>query len=230
MGGRAGPARPECGVRGLAGGGAPGRAALLRDGCLENYEEVLRELFAGEISKNAHDVKTLLSRLLERGIRGEGFVFDTALAAYLLSPTDGSYELEKLGLTYFKREYPRAQETYLAENAFTPLADGAAVEEALTSHTALIGALKEAMAPRLEELGMHQLYYEIELPLCPVLAGMEGAGMLVDRQALAAFGEMLDGRIQADEAIIYELAGERFNINSTQQFGRILFEKLGLPR
>ena len=83
--------------------------------------------------------------------------------------------------------------------------------------------------PKLEELDMHELYYGLELPLCPVLAEMERAGMLVDRRALADFGILLDGRIQADEALIYELAGEEFNINSTQQFGRILFDKLGLP-
>ena len=205
------------------------RAAVLTAAGLENYDETLRALMAADVKKNTHDAKTLLSHLLDRGIFGEGIVFDTALAAYLLAPTDGSYELEKLGMTWFNQEFPKAKKTYLAPAAFTPLADQGEVLGALLSHTALIGALKEAMAPRLEELGMHELYYGIELPLCPVLAGMEGAGMLVDRQALAAFGEMLDGRIQADEAVIYELAGEQFNINSTQQFGRILFEKLGLP-
>ena len=204
-------------------------AAILRSDGLEGYNDVLKALFAPDIKKNTHDVKTLLSRLLDEGIEGGGFVFDTAIAAYLLAPTDGSYELEKLGMTWLNHEFPKAKKTYLAPDAFTPLADQREVLGALLSHTALIGALKEAMAPRLEELGMHELYYGIELPLCPVLAGMEGAGMLVDRQALAAFGEMLDGRIQADEAVIYELAGEQFNINSTQQFGRILFEKLGLP-
>ncbi len=205
------------------------RAAVLRAGALEGYHDVLKALMAPDIRKNTHDVKSLLSALLAEGIEGGGFVFDTALAAYLLAPTDGSYELEKLGMTWLNHEFPKAKKTYLAPDAFTPLADQGEVLGALLSHTALIGALKQAMAPRLEELGMHELYYGVELPLCPVLAGMEGAGMLVDRQALAAFGEMLDGRIQADEAIIYELAGEQFNINSTQQFGRILFEKLGLP-
>ena len=184
---------------------------------------------APDIKKNAHDVKTLLYRLLDEGIQGGGFVFDTAIAAYLLTPTDGSYELEKLGMTYFNQEFPKAKDTYLADGAFTPLADQVAVLGAFLSHCALIGALKEAMAPRLEELGMHDLYYGVELPLCPVLSEMEGAGMLVDRAALASFGEMLDGRIQADEALIYQLAGEEFNINSTQQFGHILFDKLGLP-
>ena len=204
-------------------------AAVFAAHRLENYREVLRALMAPDIKKNTHDVKPLLSSLLQEGIRGEGFVFDTALAAYLLAPTDGSYELEKLGMTYFNQEFPKAKDTYLAADAFTPLADQGAVLGALMGHTALIGALKQVLAPRLEELGMHDLYYGVELPLCPVLAEMEHLGMLVDRQALAAFGALLDERIRADEALIYELAGETFNINSTQQFGHILFDKLGLP-
>ena len=204
-------------------------AAVLMASKLEGYNEILKALFAADIKKNTHDVKTLLSRLLAEGIEGEGFVFDTALAAYLLSPTDGSYELEKLDVTYFNHEAAKAKETYLAPDAFTPLADTTAVLGAFLSHCALIGALKEVMAPRLEELGMHTLYYELELPLCPVLARMEQEGFLVDRKALTEFGQMLEGRIAADQAAIYELAGETFNINSTQQFGKILFEKLGLP-
>ena len=76
---------------------------------------------------------------------------------------------------------------------------------------------------------MTRLYQEVELPLCPVLAEMEQAGFLVDRKALAEFGVMLDQRLQTDEAAIYALAGEAFNINSTQQLGHILFDKLGLP-
>ena len=208
---------------------AASHAAVLRADALEGYNEGLKALFAADIKKNAHDVKTLLSRLLDEGIAGEGFVFDTALAAYLLAPTDGSYELEKLGMTYFNQEFPKAKDTYLAADAFTPLADQGAVLGALMGHTALIGALKQVLAPRLEELGMHDLYYGVELPLCPVLAEMEHIGMLVDRQALAAFGALLDERIRADEALINELAGETFNINSTQQLGHILFDKLGLP-
>ena len=228
-------------------------AALLMSSRLEGYHDTLKALFASDIRKNTHDVKTLLSRLLAEGIEGGGFVFDTAIAAYLLAPTDGSYELEKVGMSWFNHEYAKAKDTYLAKDAFAPLeaferaqaagADPYAGAEdregaaqtvsgpmgALLSHCALIGALKEAMAPRLTELGMDKLFYEVELPLCPVLAEMEHAGVLVDRQALTAFGAVLEERIQADEAIIYDLAGEKFNINSTQQFGKILFEKLGLP-
>ncbi len=205
------------------------RAAVLRADKLEGYNGVLKALFAADIKKNTHDVKTLLSRLLEEGVAGDGFVFDTAIAAYLLAPTDGSYELEKLGITYFNQEFAKARDTYLAPDAFSPLADQTAVLGGMLSHCTLIGALKKVLAPRLEELGMHQLYYDIELPLCPVLSAMEHAGMLVDRKALSEFGDMLDERISADQAEIYELAGETFNINSTQQLGKILFDKLGLP-
>lgn len=207
-------------------GGA--RAALCAADRLEGYNELLRALFSGEIQKVSHNVKDLMHLLLDEGLSADGFCFDTALAAYLLSPTDGSYELEKLGITYFNQEFPKAKE-YLAPDAFGPLADPAGPAEAMCAHAALAAALYRALAPKLEELDMHELYYGLELPLCPVLAEMERAGMLVDRRALADFGILLDGRIQADEALIYELAGEEFNINSTQQFGRILFDKLGLP-
>ena len=207
-------------------GGA--RAALCAADRLEGYNELLRALFSGEIQKVSHNVKDLMHLLLDEGLSTDGFCFDTALAAYLLSPTDGSYELEKLGITYFNQEFPKAKE-YLAPDAFGPLADPAGPAEAMCAHAALAAALYRALAPKLEELDMHELYYGLELPLCPVLAEMERAGMLVDRRALADFGILLDGRIQADEALIYELAGEAFNINSTQQFGRILFDKLGLP-
>ena len=205
------------------------QGAVLLAARLEGYHQVLKALFGPDIKKNTHDLKSLLTHLLSEGIQGEGFVFDTALAAYLLSPTDGSYELEKLGMSWFSREYPKAKETYLAPDAFSPLETEAEVLDALISHCALIGALKRAMAPRLAELGMEKLYYEVELPLCPVLSEMEQKGMLVDRGALAAFGQMLEERIRADEATICELAGETFNVHSTQQLGHILFDKLGLP-
>ena len=205
------------------------QGAVLLAARLEGYHQVLTALFGSDIKKNTHDLKSLLTHLLAEGIQGEGFVFDTALAAYLLSPTDGSYELEKLGMSWFSREYPKARETYLAPDAFSPLGTEAEVLDALISHSALIGALRRAMAPRLAELGMEKLYYEVELPLCPVLAEMEQKGMLVDRGALAAFGQMLEERIRADETAICELAGESFNVNSTQQLGHILFDKLGLP-
>ena len=195
---------------------------------LENYNAFLRGLFAPEIKKVSHRVKDLMHSLLEEGLSTEGFVFDTELAAYLLAPTDGSYELEKLSVTYFRTEIPKAKE-YQAPDAFGPLADTAIPLAALGTHTRLVEELRGELSRRLEELGMLSLLTELELPLCPVLAEMEVAGFLVDRKALADFGTMLTGRIARLETSIYELAGQTFNINSTKQLGTILFEDLGLP-
>ena len=206
-----------------------GCAALFFADKLEGYNDFLKKFFsASHIKKNTHGLKPLCRALLEEGIAPEGFVFDTEVAAYLLAPTDGSYELEKLGLTYYNHQFAKAAD-YLAEGAFGPLADPAVPMGALLSHTALIGALADTLTQRLKELDMWQLYETIDLPLCRVLAEMEVEGFLIDRGALVAFGEMLSGRIDAAQSKIYELAGETFNINSTQQLGKILFEKLGLP-
>ena len=204
------------------------RAALLFSDRLEGYNDGLKTLFGPEIQKAVHGSKELCRRLLDEGISPGGIAFDTEVAAYLLAPTDGSYELEKLGMTYYNQEFPKAK-TYLEEGAFGPLADPAAPAAALLSHTALIGALRKTLAQRLEELGLNQIYQEVDLPLCPVLAEMEEIGVLVDRGALVEFGEMLSQGIDKVQAAIYELAGEEFNINSTQQLGRILFDQLGLP-
>ena len=205
-------------------------AALLFSDRLEGYNDFLKEFFsAEEIKKATHSLKALWRALLGEGISPAGFVFDTEVAAYLLSPADGSYELEKLGMTYYNQEFPKAKD-YLAEGAFGPLADPAVPMGALMSHCALIGSLRETLTGRLKELGMWELYEKIDLPLCAVLAEMEQEGFLIDRGALAEFGQMLSGRIDQVQANIYALAGEdTFNINSTQQLGKILFDKLGLP-
>ena len=203
-------------------------AVLFMADRLDCYNDFLRGLFAPDIKKASHGVKTLCRTLLEEGIAPGGFVFDTEVAAYLLAPTDGSYNLEKLGLTYYNHQFAKASD-YLNEGAFGPLADLAVSGGALMSHCALIGALAETLTQRLKELDMWELYQTVELPLCSVLAEMEVEGFLIDRKALTEFGQMLSGRIDQVQTDIYELAGETFNINSTQQLGRVLFEVLGLP-
>ena len=203
-------------------------AVLFMADRLDCYNDFLQGLFAPDIKKASHGVKTLCRTLLEEGIAPGGFVFDTEVAAYLLAPTDGSYNLEKLGLTYYNHQFAKASD-YLNEGAFGPLADLAVSGGALMSHCALIGALAETLTQRLKELDMWELYQTVELPLCSVLAEMEVEGFLIDRKALTEFGQMLSGRIDQVQTDIYELAGETFNINSTQQLGRVLFEVLGLP-
>ena len=210
------------------GGDEGGKAAVFLSNRLDCYNDFLRAFFSDDIKKAGHDIKPLMNSLLSEGISPDGFVFDTAVAAYLLAPTDGSYDLEKLAVTYFNFQLPKAAE-FLEEGAFGPLADPAAPLGAWMSHTALIDALKDTLSQRLKELGMWELYQTVELPLCRVLAEMEVEGFLIDRKALAEFGEVLSDGIQRLQEAIYTHAGEPFNINSTQQLGRLLFDQLGLP-
>ena len=208
--------------------GEEGHAALLLSDRLECYNDILKGLFAPGIRKMTHGAKELCRTLLSEGIAPGGFVFDTEVAAYLLAPADGSYDLEKLGMTYFNHQFPKAAD-YLSDGAFGPLADLGTSAGAFLSHWALVAALEPVLTGRLKELGMWELYQTVELPLCSVLAEMEQEGFLIDRKALAEFGDMLSGRIQTAQKNIFDLAGEEFNINSTQQLGRILFDQLGLP-
>ena len=192
-----------------------------------DWEALLRDLFSGDIAKAAHNVKDLTRALLERGLPAEGFVFDTALAGYLLDATAGSYDLQRLFVAYCGAELPAP--AHLERDAFTLLGNDAAAEAALCSYTSAVAALYEVLPPRLEELNMTALLHEMELPLCRVLAEMELAGFRIDGAALARFGEDLQQRIVTLEQSIYHMAGEEFNINSPKQLGAILFDKLQLP-
>jgi DNA polymerase-1 len=193
-------------------------------------DEALAVLFSGAVRKVAHPVKELQRALLEQGLATDGFVFDTALAAYFLDPSAGSYDVEKLSVSYLGREIPKA--TIFDDPAVFSGFDADQIAQALDGlgqHLAVLEALYGVLPPQLEEKGMDKLYYEVDLPLCAVLAEMEHTGVLVDRQALAAFGQMLSERIDDCQALVYDLAGEKFNINSPKKLGEILFEKLGLP-
>lgn len=168
----------------------------------EDYNRLLRLVFSPEVKKSAHGVKDLMGLALAENLGTEGFVFDTELAAYVLDPTESGYDLGKLTKRYLGAELPEAR---------------AALE------------LMAPMRAKLAENGAEKLYFDIELPLCQVLAEMERAGFLVDRKALADFGESLTAGIDALQRGIWELAGHEFNINSPKQLGEVLFDELMLP-
>ena len=168
----------------------------------DDYNAFLRLLFSDRVRKAGHNIKDLMRALLDEGLPTDGFVFDTALAAYLLDATAGSYDLPRLAQTYLGEELPDAQSVW---------------------------ALQPVLHEKMDAQAMLPLYTDIELPLCPVLARMEQAGFLVDRKALYDFGESLTSSIEQLQQSIWALAGEPFNIQSPKQLGSVLFERLMLP-
>ena len=222
-------ARPDCSAVGVYCGTGED-SALLAELFFERYQgdwnELLSALFSGEVRKVSHNVKHLIRALLESGLPAEGFVFDTALGAYLLDATAGSYDLQRLFVTYFNEELPKP--LYLEPDAFSLLGDGEAAAS-LDSCAEAVEALYGVLAPGLRERDQWALFETAELPLCRVLAEMERTGCGVDAQALRDFGETLSARMAEREAAVYGMAGERFNINSPKQLGEVLFERLGLP-
>ena len=168
----------------------------------DDYNAFLRLLFSDRVRKAGHNIKDLMRALLDEGLPTDGFVFDTALAAYLLDATAGSYDLPRLAQTYLGEELPDAQSVW---------------------------ALQPVLHEKMDAQAMLPLYTDVELPLCPVLARMEQAGFLVDRKALYDFGESLTSSIEQLQQSIWALAGEPFNIQSPKQLGNVLFERLMLP-
>ena len=168
----------------------------------DDYNAFLRLLFSDRVRKAGHNIKDLMRALLDEGLPTDGFVFDTALAAYLLDATAGNYDLPRLAQTYLGEELPDVQSVW---------------------------ALQPVLHEKMDAQAMLPLYTDIELPLCPVLARMEQAGFLVDRKALYDFGESLTSSIEQLQQSIWALAGEPFNIQSPKQLGHVLFDQLMLP-
>ena len=202
-------------------------AELFFDQYQGDWNGLLRALFSADIKKVSHNVKDLMRTLLENGLPAEGFIFDTALAAYLLDATAGSYDLARLFVTYYNEELPKP--LHLEKDAFSLLGDPAAAQASFDRYAAAVDALYETLVPKLREKDLWDLLQTVEMPLCRVLAEMELAGCRVDARALATFGELLSARAGEIQQRIYDMAGEEFNINSPKQLGQILFDKLGLP-
>ena len=155
-----------------------------------------------------HDMKSTMHTMDALGIPHGKFVFDTALAAYNLNPSQSDYPISKLATNFL----------------------GSIVDDSDAGKCAeAIWFLRDKLTEELKKAGMWSLYEEIELPLCPVLYSMEKVGVAIDRKQLEDFGAMLSQRISDCEALIYSYSHEPFNINSTKQLGELLFEKLGLP-
>jgi len=201
----------------------PGESAVYTLCVGGQHDDTLNTLLSGAVKKSGHDIKDTMRACLERGLDTVGWVFDTALAAYLISPTDNSYDLTRLSEAYCGYTPGESADTdgqmSLMEDSGQPLAREAYATELLRS----------ALGEKLKEMELERLYYDIELPLCRVLADMENAGFLVDKPALLQYGQSLSTGIEETQKQIFDLAGEEFNLNSPKQLGTILFDKLMLP-
>ena len=130
----------------------------------EDWDDVIDVLFDESVKKVFHGVKDFMGLALKENISPKGFVFDTELAAYLLDSTESSYPVERLAMRHLGTTMPDVQAMY---------------------------ELYPVLDAKLAEIGSKELYYKVELPLCEVLADMERTGFLVDKAALAAYGESL---------------------------------------
>ena len=198
-----------------------------REECQEKLE-LLRPLFEDEnILKIGQNLKYDISMLVQYGIAVKGKMFDTMLAHYLLEP-EQRHNMDYLAEVYLNYiTIPiedligkgRQQKT-MREVPIELVKEYAAEDADITLQ------LYEKLLPLLKENGVEKLFYEIEMPLVPVLSRMEANGVKIDTQNLQQISEEFGGEIHKIEEEIYELAGTPFNIASPKQLGEILFEKL----
>lgn len=179
--------------------------------------------------KRLYDLHMAKAALLWQDIRLAGVTFDVLLAAYLLNPTEAVYHtLSGLTNKYGLPSLASDEEVY-GKGAKFKRPEEAVLGEHLCRKAQAIHALVDRLKQDLEQNGMGELFYELELPLAQVLTEMEKQGVKVETKALEEYGKELEEKLQKRIERIYELAGTEFNINSTKQLGEILFEKLGLP-
>lgn len=184
-------------------------------------------LFSGTYQVVMHDAKPMVQALLQAGKEAKGVAFDVTIAAYLLDPTQSDYALDRLSLAYLGKELNASQNV---DGQLTLVDTDTEKRQAqLAAQASAVQELAVILREKLDALGMHDLYYDMELPLITVLAQMQHIGCKVDQKQLTQFGEALKVRIATLEEQIYADAGEEFNINSPKQLGVILFEKLALP-
>ena len=197
-------------------------------------KEALAALLGKEVLVVAHDVKRLFLAADVLGTAPPGRYFDAMLASYVVAPGLHAHDLAgdaRALLDLPPESLPSIRDVAGKDGLSSAevLADEAGLSY-LASRARLPFALRDALLPTLEASpALGKVLDEIEVPLVPVLARMEIAGIAVDRGVLGELSKEFAGRLKTLEAAIHEAAGEVFNIGSPQQLGRILFEKLAYP-
>lgn len=182
---------------------------------IENFEEatsILKSFMENEkVTKVIHDGKNLVTTLTKLNIEIKEYIFDTAIASYLIDSARSEYPLVTLINEYLGKEVKGEGDTLACT--------------AVASMKELYSYLKE----RISKEDMDELYYEVEHPLIFILSSMEAVGFKVNREKLDELAVKFKEEIERTEKEIFELCEEEFNINSPKQLGKILFEKLDLP-
>lgn len=202
----------------------------------------LKDLFEdSQVEKASYKVKTDYILLKQEGIGYNNIKYDAEIAGYNLNPTDKNTidEMAKkyLGIDieeYMENEFEDSNKSNSAQlNLFdNNQNNGEELKKEKYRNSLIcyiIAKLQEVTIKKLEEAGAISLFNNIEMPLAQILADMQYNGMYVDEEELKNFGTELKAQLQTLTEEIYNLAGEEFNINSHQQLGKILFEKLQLP-
>ena len=202
------------------------------------FSSYFKETLENEnIKKYSYGLNEMYVILEQNGILLKGIEFDAEIAAYILNPSNNHYKLEELASQYLNidiSEYLEAvganQEKETQMTLFSQEENNIDFEKYHNAiYTYVIAKLIEVMEQKMQEISSMDLFKNIEMPLVKVLAEMQYEGIYVDKEELISFGDKLKEEIESIKQEIYNLSGEEFNINSTQQLGVILFEKLKLP-
>ncbi len=183
------------------------------------------------IAKVGHDLKRAVQLLRRAGARLGGIAFDTQIASYVLDAGRRDHELESLALQHLKHRRRSREEVCGKGRDEIPVAElrlGVA-RDWLGGIPDLVLRLHDLFAEMLPPSNAETLFRDVEMPLLPVLADMEYAGIRIDGEFFNRFGNRLARDLQLIEEEIHKEAGEAFNINSTPQLRTILFDTLGLP-
>ncbi len=199
---------PEPSARRAAISAAAGSATIVKLDSSSAAAELRAVLTTADTPKAIHDYKAAIHALDSLGIHLQGVEHDPMLYSYLLDPTYSSHRLADVALRRFNLKLSGD----LAEAAD------------------LTGRLTTALREDVRQAGLTRLYAEIDLPLVPVLARMEQAGVKIDTAALSKMSIELEREITAKAKEIHELAGTEFNISSPKQLADVLFNRLNLPK
>jgi DNA polymerase I len=183
------------------------------------------------IRKTGHDLKYALLVLQRAGVTLRGVDFDTMIASYVLDPGRRDHSLDALALQFLNYRTTTYEELCGKGRDQVPIA-ACAIDRVVHYACEDVDAslrLKGLFAEELRRFEFEPLFRDIEMPLLSVLADMERAGIRIDPAFFGRLAEKLKREQQLIEEEIYSIAGEQFNINSTQQLRTILFDKLGLP-